>query len=82
MELNNICNNCQVVEMPGKSVIFSYGTPVLSITGNSGNYMLHRHWDGWSATTQRHINKSLDFLGFSSKFNKKMWDSMAVEYEN
>lgn len=36
MKLVNICNNCQLVTMNGRTIIFSYGTPVLSVEWMGG----------------------------------------------
>lgn len=57
------------VDDNGTETLFSYGTPIISkdINGN-----LKRIWDGWSATTGRHIkafcglNKS-QFINLSIK---------------
>lgn len=42
----------QVVENNGTETLFSYGTPVVRREQN-GEYT--RLWDGWSATTGKHI---------------------------
>lgn len=74
MKLVNICNNCQMVTMPTScgtmEIIYSYGTPVLSYSGN----MYHRHWSGWSATTSRHISKAI-----GRTIPKKEWENMPIE---
>lgn len=79
MKLRNICTNCQIVETNGREIVFSYGTPVLSILdhGVNGKMEHSRLWAGWSATTQRHINKALDFYGLDH-INKAQWDKMPV----
>lgn len=41
-----------VMEAADHATLFSYGTPVISIDGNG---KLWRHWEGWSATTGKHI---------------------------
>lgn len=84
MTLTNVCNNCQIITAMGKAnrahVIFSYGAPVLAIDCSGMEPQLVRLWDGWSITTQRHINKAFDTFG-SGRFHmtKKQWDSMTVE---
>lgn len=79
MKMINVCTNCQVVETNGHEIIFSYGTPVLSILdhGDNGKMKHSRLWSGWSATTQRHINKALDLYGLDH-INKMAWDKMPV----
>ena len=74
MSAENICTNCQKVtiwtELGMMEIIYSYGTPVLSWSGNS----YHRHWSGWSATTSRHISKAI-----GRSIPKKEWEKMEVE---
>lgn len=76
MELINVCTNCQAVTDSEKTVIFSYETPVFAIPIGDYNGGL-RLWSGWSATTQRHINKTLNLYGFDH-INKATWDKMPV----
>lgn len=52
----------------GTSVLHSYGTDVMSMLPDG---TLIRHWDGWSATTGRHIAA---FCGI----NKAAWVKMDV----
>lgn len=75
MKLINVCNNCQMMETEKRYVIFDYGTPVLHVD-NLGKY--RRLWDGWSITTQRHINKALATLGRNG-IDKATWYDMPVE---
>lgn len=73
MTIKNICTNCQYVTMETNfgplEIIYSYGIPVLSYQCNS----YHRHWDGWSATTSRHISKAI-----GRAIPKKEWEKMEV----
>lgn len=52
----------------GTEVLHSYGTDVITRKADGA---LVRHWDGWSATTGRHVAA---FCGI----NKKAWDKMPV----
>lgn len=74
MTIKNICTNCQLVTMSTNfgplEIVYSYGTPVLSYSGN----MYHRHWNEWSATTSRHISKAI-----GRTIPKKDWEKMPVE---
>ena len=86
MMLTNVCANCQIVCGAGKAcrayVIFSYGTPVLAVDCSKMEPCLVRLWDGWSATTQRHINKALDMMPGGNRYgkmNKATWEKMTVE---
>lgn len=81
MTIKNICTNCQVVEDDRIFTIFSYGTPVYRvIRGPHGEPLkgTGRLWSGWSATTQKHINKAFEHIG-GVKINKKMWLKMPIE---
>lgn len=59
----------------GKIFLQSYNTPVCYINTNGEIVKL---WDGYSATTMKHIN---DFLGLFRKpgGGKKWWDSLKTE---
>lgn len=52
----------------GTEVLRSYGTDVITRKADGA---LIRHWDGWSATTGRHVAA---FCGIG----KKDWDKMPV----
>ena len=81
MELVNICNNAQVIIGMGKAdrayTVFSYGTPVLSMDCSGMTPKLVRHWNGYSVTTMRHINKFLESREWK-KLTKKEWEKMEV----
>ena len=80
MTIKNICTNCQLVTTSNPKryqVIFSYETPVLAIDGSGKDPVLVRLWSGWSATTQRHINKALDYI-MLEHINKATWNKMPV----
>lgn len=53
--------------------LYSYNTLVCSII--DGNVM--RRWDGYSATTMRHVNSFLQRYGYSS-VNKNGWLEMSI----
>jgi len=58
---------CAVYEREdGEKALRSYGTVVMTKDAD-GN--LHRHWDGWSATTARHV---LAAFGIGSKEYREM----------
>lgn len=61
----------------GDVVLQSYNTEVCRVT--SGGAFV-RMWAGWSATTGRHINSFLDFLGIEGG-GKAWWDRQPVELE-
>lgn len=81
MTIKNICNNCQVVQDGDTFTIFSYGTPVWRVVrGPHGEPMegTGSLWAGWSATTQRHINKAADHIGGMVKMTKAIWEKLPV----
>lgn len=59
----------------GDVVLQSYNTEVCRVT--SGGAFV-RMWAGWSATTGRHINSFLDFLGIEGG-GKAWWDRQPME---
>lgn len=75
MKIINVCTNCQLLiyndAFGPVEVVFSYGVPVASYSGND----FHRHWDGYSVTTLRHINKALKP---STPITKKTWEAMEI----
>ena len=86
MEMTNVCTNCQIVCGAEKAnrayVIFSYGTPVIAVDCSGMKPCLVRLWDGWSATTQKHINKALDEMPGGNRYGKMtkaIWENMPVE---
>ena len=58
-----------VIDNDGTETLYSYNTPVIR-RWTEGK--LERLWDGWSATTGRHVKA---FCGIS----KKEWDKMEVK---
>ena len=59
----------------GEKVLMSYDTEVCKIT-KSGEFV--RLWDGYSATTMRHVNSFLDLVGMAGG-GKAWWDALPVE---
>ena len=53
-------------------MLYSYDTLVARFIPGRG---LVRSWEGWSATTQRHINAFARFCGVN-KSGKKWWDTV------
>ena len=67
----------RVVEWNGESILVSYETPVCKID-RDGRFV--RLWNGYSATTMRHINSFLIFNGVNGG-GKKWWMAQPVEVE-
>ncbi len=64
-----------VIEKNGEKLLESYNTIVCKID-NDGDFV--RMWEGYSATTMRHVNSFLAFYGIN-KGGKAFWDSLPVE---
>ena len=56
----------------GDKTLISYTTPVCRLTA-SGKF--EKLWDGYSATTMRHINSFCDTYGINGG-GKKWWDML------
>lgn len=54
-------------------VLYSYNTPVAAYK----NGILYRLWEGYSATTMRHVKAFTEFLGIGFR-GKNQWDGMEV----
>lgn len=68
-------NKAKVREENGNKELISYVTTVCSIDSNGG---FHRLWDGYSATTMRHVN-SFRMMNGLKAISKDEWDEMEVE---
>ena len=67
-------NKAKVIECDNGDVeLKSYSTIVCRI--HKGNF--EKLWDGYSATTMRHINSFLDFYGIPGG-GKPWWDKLEV----
>lgn len=66
---------CQVLEdeKHKKYYLKSYNTIVASF--DKKKKIFRKHWDGYSHTTQAHINSFLRYCGISES-GKKYWDSL------
>lgn len=67
----------KVIEMNGETLLQSYDTTVCKID-KSGEFV--RMWEGYSATTMRHINAFIEMFGISGG-GKSWWDMQPVETE-
>ena len=65
----------KVIETDGETLLQSYDTTVCKID-KSGE--LVRMWEGYSATTMRHINAFIEMFGIPGG-GKKWWDALPVE---
>ena len=66
----------KVIERNGEKLLQSYGTIVCKLD-SCGNFK--RLWNGWSATTQRHVNAFVDYYGLPKYGGKSAWTKMKVE---
>lgn len=58
----------------GDTTLFSYNTPIISII----NGIVIKHWNGYSATTQRHINEFLRQNNCGDCIGKKWYTEQSV----
>lgn len=65
----------KVIETDGETLLQSYDTTVCKID-KSGEFV--RMWEGYSATTMRHINTFIEMFGVSGG-GKKWWNALPVE---
>jgi hypothetical protein len=65
----------KVIEKDGETLLQSYDTTVCKID-KSGEFV--RMWEGYRATTMRHINAFIEMFGISGG-GKKWWDALPVE---
>jgi hypothetical protein len=63
MKLNNLGNNKTEVVADGKTIFFSYNTPVAAIV-NGDVFKTSKHW---SVTTSKHITQWLDGMKAEEK---------------
>lgn len=59
----------------GNEYLQSYDTIVCGFDADGG---FHRYWDGYSATTMRHIKAFLECNGMTP-INKREWERLKVE---
>ena len=64
-----------IISESGAKFIKSYGTIVCGI-GKNGDF--ERYWDGYSQTTQRHVNAFLTLCGKCDLCGKANWERMPV----
>ena len=65
----------KVIEKDGETILQSYDTIVCKIDKNG---KLVRMWNGYSATTMRHINAFIELFEISGG-SKKWWDSLEAK---
>ena len=65
----------KVIEKDGETLLQSYDTIVCKID-KSGEFV--RMWEGYSATTMRHINTFIEMFGVLGG-GKKWWNALHVE---
>lgn len=76
MTATNIRNNMTIVNLDnGSHILVSYSTNVAVVTAG-GQFV--KLWDGYSATTMRHINDFRALYGFD-KMNKAKWIGLPIQ---
>lgn len=67
----------KIIEFNGVLYLKSYQTIVCAISGND----FVKFWNGYSATTQNHINAFRALYGFE-KLNKKAWENIPISTDS
>lgn len=65
----------KIISIDGETLLQSYDTIVCKIDKN-GEFV--RMWDGYSATTMRHVNSFLQIVGIAGG-GKAWWDAQIVK---
>lgn len=70
---------CKVIETRSRVYLMSYSTIVCYWDNNTCKFA--KLWNDYSATTMRHINSFMVWLGFPSLGGKKWWNSLSYGFE-
>ena len=70
---------CKVIETRSRVYLLSYSTMVCYWDNN--NKKFSKLWNDYSATTMRHINSFMIWLGFPGLGGKKWWESLSYGFE-
>lgn len=55
----------------GVFMLYSYGTPVAAVFADTPRPIVRKVWDGWAATTARHIKSFLVRFGAPNAYKSK-----------
>ena len=68
-------NKAKLVWTTGYTTLYSYDTKILSY--DNSRQTIIKHWDGYSATTMRHINELL-LQRLKKRCTKKEWEAIPL----
>ena len=60
--------------------LYSYGTKILELVNVGGDIYIRKIWNGYSATTQRHINEFMKQFAHKFDANKKWYENLPNEF--
>ena len=66
----------KVVETENYVYLLSYDTIICRTNKTGGNDEFIKYWDCYSATTMRHINAFMNFIGLAGCGGKKWWEQI------
>ena len=66
-------NKCTLLEQHGIYYLYSYTTLICKWDKNKQEF--EKIWNGWSQTTQRHVNAFMQYLGINKR-GKNWWVSL------
>jgi len=69
---------CKVIETAAGRYLQSYNT-IICFISYGGTFV--KLWDGYSATTMRHINAFMEFIRWNECGGKAWWDRLEVKKE-
>ena len=70
---------CKVIETRSRVYLLSYTTIVCYWDNNTNKF--GKLWNDYSATTMRHINSFMVWLGFPSCSGKRWWNALSYGFE-
>ena len=69
----------KIIETGNRIYLLSYTTFVCYWDKNTSKFA--KLWNDYSATTQRHINSFMNYLGFKGVGGKRWWESLSYGFE-
>lgn len=68
------------IEHAHGATLYSYGTKILELVYVGNDTYIRKIWNGYSATTQRHINEFVKQFAYKFDSNKKWFENLPNEF--
>lgn len=62
------------------ATLYSYGTKIIELVNVGNDTYIRKVWNGYSATTQRHINEFIKQFVHKFNTNKKWYENLPNEF--